>query len=133
MCGVSVEEALELGRSLRILCRAISEATRTPDYNIVQNNGAAAAQVVNHVHFHIIPRPEIRASGRFSESFTMFGRGVRSELDGEEAIELARTIREAVVRITAENGECNGLATADPAPTSEGDGKMSAQGCRTKL
>jgi diadenosine tetraphosphate (Ap4A) HIT family hydrolase len=26
------------------------------DYNILQNNGAAAHQVINHVHFHIIPK-----------------------------------------------------------------------------
>ena len=25
-------------------------------FNIVQNNGAAAGQTVNHVHFHIVPR-----------------------------------------------------------------------------
>lgn len=25
-------------------------------FNIVQNNGAAAGQTVNHIHFHIVPR-----------------------------------------------------------------------------
>ena len=28
----------------------------TAGVNIVQNNGAAAGQVVFHVHFHVIPR-----------------------------------------------------------------------------
>ena len=32
--------------------------------NIVQNNGAAAGQVVFHVHFHVIPRSEGDAAVR---------------------------------------------------------------------
>ena len=28
------------------------------NYNILQNNGRAAHQVVDHVHFHMIPKPE---------------------------------------------------------------------------
>ncbi|KAL7750135.1 Adenosine 5'-monophosphoramidase [Sorochytrium milnesiophthora] len=35
---------------------ALREATGMEDYNILQNNGAAAHQVVKHVHFHIIPK-----------------------------------------------------------------------------
>jgi histidine triad (HIT) family protein len=31
-------------------------ATGASDYNVLQNNGAAAHQAVLHVHFHIIPR-----------------------------------------------------------------------------
>jgi len=27
------------------------------DYNILQNNGRIAHQMVNHVHFHVIPKP----------------------------------------------------------------------------
>ncbi|CRK38409.1 hypothetical protein BN1708_020526, partial [Verticillium longisporum] len=75
----------ELGRFLRTLSRALARVTGVEDWNVVQNNGAAAAQVVMHMHYHLIPRPEIRASGRFSESFTMFGRGKREELDDDEA------------------------------------------------
>ncbi|KAL6816049.1 HIT family protein 1 [Trichoderma sp. SZMC 28013] len=32
-------------------------ATGATDYNILQNNGAIAHQQVNHVHFHMIPKP----------------------------------------------------------------------------
>ena len=31
-------------------------ATGAKHYNILQNNGSAAHQVVPHVHFHIIPK-----------------------------------------------------------------------------
>lgn len=72
---------------------------------MVQNNGAAAAQVVPHVHYHLIPRPEIRASGRMSESFTMFGRGTRQDLDEDEAENLAAEIRRQVALVVREDGE----------------------------
>ena len=45
-----------------------------------------------HVHFHIIPRPALTPELR-NRSFTMFGRGQRSELDGEEAEVLAGKLR----------------------------------------
>jgi histidine triad (HIT) family protein len=35
---------------------AVSAALECPGYNILCNNGRAAGQVVEHLHFHIIPR-----------------------------------------------------------------------------
>jgi histidine triad (HIT) family protein len=32
------------------------QATGATAYNVLQNNGSAAHQVVMHVHFHIIPK-----------------------------------------------------------------------------
>jgi histidine triad (HIT) family protein len=40
------------------------KATGATAYNVLQNNGAAAHQVVMHVHFHIIPKFESRPRGR---------------------------------------------------------------------
>ncbi|RYP32375.1 hypothetical protein DL767_005240 [Monosporascus sp. MG133] len=102
LTDVTAAEAAELGAHLRVLSRALVRATGVADWNVVQNNGAAAAQVVDHVHYHLIPRPEIRASGRFRESFTMFGRGVREELDDEDAVELAARLREELARVLDE-------------------------------
>jgi len=45
-----------IGRVLPRIARAVMEATGATDYNILQNNGAAAHQAVFHVHFHIIPK-----------------------------------------------------------------------------
>ena len=53
---LSDESAAAIGRVLPRLSRAVMKATGTQDYNILQNNGAAAHQVVKHVHFHIIPK-----------------------------------------------------------------------------
>lgn len=53
---LSDESAAAIGRALPRLCRAVKAATGAAAYNILQNNGAAAHQVVMHVHFHIIPK-----------------------------------------------------------------------------
>jgi len=66
--------------------------------------GAKAAQVVPHVHFHIIPRvgdvPEVKA-----RSWTVFGKGQREELGEEEAGVLVGRMREALGREVEREGE----------------------------
>lgn len=73
--------------------------------------GARAAQVVPHVHFHIIPRvggvddvPEVKA-----RSWTVFGKGQREELDEEDAVVLVGRMRERlrgeVERVRRREGE----------------------------
>ncbi|KAF1956105.1 HIT-like protein [Byssothecium circinans] len=86
------EEGREMGFWLPILSRVVAKVTGVTDYNIVQNNGVRAAQVVPHVHFHIIPRPETRPEIK-SRSWTMFGKGQRDELDDEEGAKLAGEMR----------------------------------------
>ncbi len=48
--------AARLGTALRTVAGAVTRAMGTPHYNLALNNGAAAGQVVFHVHFHILPR-----------------------------------------------------------------------------
>ncbi|KAF2202706.1 HIT-like protein [Delitschia confertaspora ATCC 74209] len=100
-------EGADVGFWLPVLARMVSRVTGVSDYNIVQNNGARAAQVVPHVHFHIIPRPETLPELK-SKSWTMFGRGMREELDDEEGEELAeemrRVLREEVMKMEKGTG-----------------------------
>jgi histidine triad (HIT) family protein len=53
---LSDESAAAIGRVLPRLCRAVMRATGATAYNIPQNNGSEAHQLVMHVHFHIIPK-----------------------------------------------------------------------------
>ncbi|KAI1122044.1 HIT-like domain-containing protein [Nemania abortiva] len=39
------------------VAKKLVTATGAVDYNILQNNGRIAHQVVDHVHFHMIPKP----------------------------------------------------------------------------
>lgn len=55
--ALSEESSAALGRVLPRIARAVMAATGTRDYNVLQNNGAAAHQAVPHVHFHVIPKP----------------------------------------------------------------------------
>ncbi|MCJ1321443.1 hypothetical protein MMC15_006788 [Xylographa vitiligo] len=118
LSDVSVEEGRALGAWMGILCRAVvtsvlgekeaggtkargtetgAEEDAVGDWNVVQNNGARAAQVVPHVHFHIIPRPgdvpEIK-----NRSWTIFGKGQREELDDEDAEVLINGMRQQLAK-----------------------------------
>jgi len=53
---LSPEEAAALARELGPIAGRVTRCVGAEGYNILQNNGAAAGQVVPHVHFHIIPR-----------------------------------------------------------------------------
>lgn len=45
-----------LAARLGKIAKAVVEAMDADGYNVLANNGAAAGQVVEHLHFHIIPR-----------------------------------------------------------------------------
>ncbi len=88
---LSDDAAAALGRALPRICRAVLRATGATAYNLLQNNGSEAHQVVMHVHFHIIPR--IGAAG--------LGIGWRA---GTLADAAARQLVEDMRRALAEEG-----------------------------
>ena len=49
---VLADVATRLGR----IAEAVVKALDADGYNVLSNNGAAAGQVVDHLHFHVIPR-----------------------------------------------------------------------------
>ncbi|MFC1737710.1 HIT family protein [Planctomycetota bacterium] len=46
----------EVASRLGKVAEAVSEGMSSAGYNVLCNNGRAAGQLVNHLHFHIIPR-----------------------------------------------------------------------------
>ncbi|EHY56066.1 hypothetical protein HRR83_006555 [Exophiala dermatitidis] len=123
--NLSPQEMAEIGSVLPLLARAVMRAVMPDiphadaDYNIVQNNGPGAAQVVPHVHFHIVPRPPFnyvypdlqrqqqqrsggnkyppsrQPEGR-QRAAILFGRGQREDLDYEDAEVLVQSMRRCV-------------------------------------
>ncbi|KIV88944.1 hypothetical protein PV10_08570 [Exophiala mesophila] len=117
---MSPTESAELGRLLPIVARGVLRAVLPDiphdqaDYNIVQNNGPGAAQVVPHVHFHVVPRPPFgyvypeQGKGKGKKyppnkqpepklrNAILFGRGMREDLDWDEAEVLVEEMRRMV-------------------------------------
>ena len=52
------ETAAQIARILPMLAAAVQKAVNADGYNLLCNNGTAAGQVVEHLHFHIIPRKQ---------------------------------------------------------------------------
>jgi histidine triad (HIT) family protein len=90
---LSEDSAAALGRVLPRLCRAVITVTGSREYNVLENNGAGAHQAIDHVHFHIIPKPNAQE-----------GLGVRwqvQSLDAAAAGRLAAQIAAALDKAQA--------------------------------
>ena len=55
---LSDESSAAIGRVLPRLCRAIKRLSGANAFNVLENNESLAHQAVQHVHFHIIPKPD---------------------------------------------------------------------------
>lgn len=53
---MDVGEVSDLFSKVPSISRAVIEATGADGFNIGQNNGRAANQIIPHVHVHVIPR-----------------------------------------------------------------------------
>ncbi|MEL6758784.1 MAG: HIT family protein [Myxococcota bacterium] len=86
--ALSDESSAALGRVLPQICRAIQGVTGCRDYNVLQNNGAAAHQAVHHVHFHIIPKPDANQGLKLGWD--------PSTLDADAGAAMAESLRSAI-------------------------------------
>lgn len=82
------ERAGRLFSLVPLLAPAILHATGTAAFNVGQNNGDAAKQVVPHVHVHIIPR---RPGDRINWN-------ARAIADAERFGEMVKTVREYLAK-----------------------------------
>lgn len=76
-----------IGAALPRLGRALVAATGIPAWNVLQNNGTTAGQVVPHVHFHLIPR---------TPNDNLGYRWPAGKLDPSEAKQLVDAIRKGL-------------------------------------
>ena len=51
-------QTMSLMRTIQQVAKAVSTTFDGIDYNLILNNGVNAGQVIEHVHFHVIPRSE---------------------------------------------------------------------------
>jgi diadenosine tetraphosphate (Ap4A) HIT family hydrolase len=61
----------------------LARASGAVDYNVLQNNGRAAHQEVDHVHFHMIPKPVgAKGEGSKEEGLGVGWPAKRTDMDG---------------------------------------------------
>ncbi len=79
------EVAKELFSTVQRIANGVQKATNADAFNIIQNNGTAAGQVVPHVHIHVIPRFE-----KDGLSLGVFRQG---KYEGNEIVSIANSIK----------------------------------------
>ena len=90
LLDLSPELLAAVTRTTQIVTRALVETLQPDGFNLIQNNGKAAGQVVFHFHVHIIPRWEGDGAVRGWRPGTT---------SSEELRELANQIAAHVVRV----------------------------------
>ncbi len=51
-------QTMSLILTIQQVAKAVSTAFNGIDYNLILNNGVNAGQVIEHVHFHVLPRAQ---------------------------------------------------------------------------
>lgn len=57
---LALQSSQALGSTLPLISAALRDVLQVADFNVIQNNGVGAGQVVDHVHFHVVARPAIK-------------------------------------------------------------------------
>ena len=52
------KQTMSLMQTIQQVAKAVITAFDGIDYNLILNNGVNAGQVIEHVHFHVLPRAE---------------------------------------------------------------------------
>ena len=84
---IDADTAAKLFSLATEVARALRQELHCDGLNIVQNNGAAAGQTVDHVHLHLIPR--------FEDDDVSIGWNPKQS-DSQELAQLAKALRKRI-------------------------------------
>ena len=84
--------------SLGRMVLRVATALGACDYNILQNNGTKAHQIIPHVHFHIIPQCDDSKESGFGGALAQLWKPV-AQTD-EELVEVASELSKKVEKLT---------------------------------
>ena len=88
LLGLDPALGQEIFEAMQRIARAVVSVTSAQGFNIIQNNGRAAGQEIDHLHWHIIPRFD-------NDGLTLWRQG---KYDAEEEmVRLATAIRVQIV------------------------------------
>jgi histidine triad (HIT) family protein len=88
--GLTIATAEALARTTLRVAKAVREAVRPEGLSIIQSNGAAATQTVDHVHVHVLPRWSNDGIGPSWPADTSFPAEARQEAAADVRTHLER-------------------------------------------
>jgi histidine triad (HIT) family protein len=77
--SVEAQLAAQLGRATVKVALAVRNAMHPEGLNVIQSNGEAASQTVQHLHIHVVPRWHADAIGRIWPPETTFPESQKDE------------------------------------------------------
>jgi len=86
----------EILKVIKEISKAILKATGAEGFNVLQNNGRVAGQVVDHAHFHILPRFKNDGLIVMFHIKKPFEFGEKYKYEGDEAKDIMKKIRQAL-------------------------------------
>jgi histidine triad (HIT) family protein len=85
------ETARELTQATLRVARAVRTAMHPDGLNLIQSNGGAASQTVEHLHIHVVPRWVGDAMGRIWPAETDWSESAKSDAEAKIRAELRRS------------------------------------------
>jgi histidine triad (HIT) family protein len=95
LLAVEQNDLKGLAEAIQKISVAVVKATGAEGFNVLQNNGEVAGQLIPHVHFHIIPRFK-------DDQIPIGGPMQRGKYEGDEIQEIMEKIRSEIPEAKSE-------------------------------